>query len=96
MKNKSLDSVFTVCEEHWSPYWTENCHPIDWKISERPRRQDVEKRYRENGMMYISKSKIVIENELRYGGRMGMLPVKTSLSLDINTSEDLVIAEKLL
>ena len=49
------DSVFSAYQEHWFSRWDKNLSPINWEISNRPIRQDVEERYVENGAFYITK-----------------------------------------
>lgn len=96
MKSGDYDSVFTVTEEHWVPRWDENINPIDWNIEKRPRRQDKEESFIENGMMYITTKSNLIETELRYGGRMGFVKIPLQDSFQVDTQEDLDLIERLI
>ena len=48
------DSVFSAYKkEHWQPRWTNSNKPYKWDIKNRPRRQDVESTYVENGAFIL-------------------------------------------
>tara|TARA_Y100000768_G_scaffold1265_1_gene1005 strand:+ start:2464 stop:3102 length:639 start_codon:yes stop_codon:yes gene_type:complete len=93
---KNYDSVFTVTEEHWLPRWNQNVEPIDWKITERPRRQDMPIDFIENGMMYIIKRDILLESKLRYGGKMGFIKIPLIDSFQLDSNDDLELLKKIL
>ena len=73
--SENLHSVFSVTKEHWLPRWNERVEPIEWEIDNRPRRQDKEASYIENGMFYITRKNILTQNKLRYGGKMGFIEI---------------------
>lgn len=92
------DSVFSAFEEHWLPRWTfdGNARPADWEMYRRPRRQDVEPLWVENGAFYITTKKNLIESKLRYSGRIGIVEMPASMSFQVDTPEDLRIIERLI
>jgi CMP-N,N'-diacetyllegionaminic acid synthase len=94
--DENLCSVFSVCEEHWLPRWSTNREPINWDIDNRPMRQDVPLQYVENGAFYISKSKNIIENSLRYGFPVDYIIMNQADSLQVDTYDDLDIITKIL
>ena len=96
MKTGDYDSLFTVTEEHWLPRWDEDINPIDWDVTDRPRRQDKQKSFIENGMMYITTLDSLLETELRYGGRKGFIKIPLRDSFQVDTQEDLDLIRKLI
>jgi len=90
------DSVFSVTKEHWIPRWTMDVKPYEWEIDNRPMRQDKPETYIENGAFYITKRENLLESELRYSGKMGVVEIPLSRSFQIDTLEDLEFVEKLL
>ena len=94
MNNHS--SVFSAYKEHWQPRWyKENIlgidisHPIDWNPSERPRRQDVDETYVENGAFYITTKKNLLKSKLRYSGNTGIVEMPLERSIQVDTYDDL-------
>ena len=96
MKTGDYDSLFTVTEEHWLPRWDEYINPVDWDITDRPRRQDKQKSFIENGMMYITTVDSLLKTELRYGGRKGFIKIPLRDSFQVDTQEDLDLIRKLI
>tara|TARA_Y100000034_G_C6859013_1_gene390735 strand:+ start:675 stop:1352 length:678 start_codon:yes stop_codon:yes gene_type:complete len=90
------DSVFSVTKEHWVPRWSKDIKPINWNIDKRPRRQEVEETYIENGMFYITTKEQLSKSNLRYGGRMGVVEIPLRDSFQIDTYEDLKLVEELI
>tara|TARA_B110000438_G_scaffold298052_1_gene345508 strand:- start:5111 stop:5638 length:528 start_codon:yes stop_codon:yes gene_type:complete len=87
------DSVFSAYKEHWLPRWDQNVDPVDWTLSNRPRRQDIESRYVENGGFYITKKSNLIKSGLRYSGKIGIYEMPFSRSFQIDTEDDILIIE---
>ena len=94
--SENLHSVFSVTKEHWLPRWNERVEPIEWEIDNRPRRQDKETSYIENGMFYITLKNILTQNKLRYGGKMGFIEVPLHDSFQVDSEEDLELVRKVL
>jgi len=90
------DSVFTAHKEHWTPRWGNDIEPIDWDIYNRPRRQDIEENYVENGMFYITNKKNLLTSKLRYSGKKGIVDVPLKDSFQIDVMDDLKLMEKLI
>lgn len=92
---EEYDSALTVCEDH-SFYWKEmdeSAKPINYDPRERKRRQDLDKRYRENGSIYVFKADILEEKECRLGGNIGLYEMPELYSFEIDVPEDLKITE---
>ena len=94
--SENLHSVFSVTKEHWLPRWNEKVEPIDWSIDNRPRRQDKEASYIENGMFYITRKNILTQNKLRYGGKMGFIEIPLYDSFQVDSQEDLELIRKII
>jgi CMP-N,N'-diacetyllegionaminic acid synthase len=90
------DSVFSAYKEHWIPRWTLNNKPDEWSIDNRPMRQDKEEKYVENGALYITTKKALIESGCRYSGKIGIVEMPLWRSFQIDTLQDLELIEKLL
>lgn len=96
MQTGYYDSVFSVCKEHWVPRWTLDVKPIDWHTAHRPRRQTVEPKYVENGAFYITTKKSLLDSGLRYSGKIGVVEMPFSRSIQVDTLDELQMIEKLL
>ena len=94
--SEELDSVFSVTKEHWLPRSNEKVEPIDWSIDNRPRRQDKEPSYIENGMLYITRKETLTQNKLRYGGKMGFIEIPLYDSFQVDSEEDLELVRKII
>ena len=90
------DSVFSAYKEHWLPRWSKNAEPINWHPSFRPRRQDMDEQYVENGAFYITTKKRLIESKLRYSGNIGIVEMLQSESYQLDNINDLKMIEKLI
>jgi N-acylneuraminate cytidylyltransferase len=87
------DSALSCCEDH-KFYW--RCEDgtgisINYDPQNRKRRQDLEKRYQENGSIYVMGTEILEETECRLGGKIGIYEMPEILSFEIDTPEDLNI-----
>lgn len=91
----SYDSLFSCYKEHWLPRWTDSSEYL-WDKNSRPRRQDVQELYVENGAFYISKRKNILESKLRYSGKIGKYIMPYSRSFQVDTEDDLFIIRAIL
>ena len=92
----NYDSVFSAYKEHWYPRWTKQFKPNNWDINNRPRRQDVEEQYVENGAFYITTKQGLLKSKLRYSGNIGIVEMPLWRSFQIDTLQDLNLIEKLI
>jgi CMP-N-acetylneuraminic acid synthetase len=91
--NKNADSLLSVYRAH-SFLWKKKktfFDPINYKINKRPRSQE-HYQFAENGAIYIAKSKMFIKTKNRLGGKIIVYEMESLRSLDINTAEDLKLA----
>tara|TARA_R110001592_G_scaffold214065_1_gene466908 strand:+ start:1172 stop:1804 length:633 start_codon:yes stop_codon:yes gene_type:complete len=92
----NYDSVFSAYKEHWYPRWTKQFKPNKWDINNRPRRQDVEEQYVENGAFYITTKQGLLKSRLRYSGNIGIVEMPLWRSFQVDTLQDLNLMEKLI
>jgi CMP-N,N'-diacetyllegionaminic acid synthase len=93
---KKYDSVFSAYKEHWQPRWTKNNKPYKWDISKRPRRQDKEELFVENGAFYINSRNSILKNKLRYSGNIGIVEMPLYESFQVDELNDLTLINKIL
>ena len=91
-----FDSVFSVTPEHWIPRWNVDLTPDKWDPAARPRRQDMPKRYVENGAFYITSRECLLNSKCRYSGRLGIVEMPLESSFQLDSLDDLSLLEKLL
>ena len=103
--DEGYDSVFTVHEEHWIPKWSikndekfgvDVISPFNWDMLNRPRRQDKESLYVENGMLYVSTRESLLSNRLRYGGKIGFVIIPIYDSFQVDSFEDLELVRRVI
>lgn len=99
--DKMADAVVSVCEMEHSPLWcnilpSDNCLANFLPKKAEKRRQDLEKYYRINGAIYISKVEKFLNGHSLYGKNGYAMIMETYKSIDIDNSLDFVIAEAIL
>lgn len=90
---KDYDSLFTVSRNH-QKFGTINedvFKPFNYKIGQRS--QDLEPLYFENGLLYITKSKHILNNEIITSNSFPLIVNHPFTSVDIDTQEDFDLAE---
>lgn len=93
---KGYDSIFSGHKQHWIPNWNLDISPYDWNPEKRPRRQDIEEKYIENGAFYITKKDFLLTSKMRYSGRIGISEMPFCRSFQIDTFEDLELIKKIM
>ena len=95
-KSNTLDSVFSVYKEHWTPKWDNKLRPINWDKKNRPMRQERDYEYVENGAFYITKKENFIKTKLRYSGNIGIVEMPNYRSFQVDSDDDLKLIRKIL
>ena len=95
-KDKKYDSVFSGYREHWVPRWSLDLSPLGWAPEKRPRRQEVDECWVENGAFYISSKKSIVLSKLRYSGNVGCVEMPIHRSFQVDTFGDLKLIKSLL
>ena len=89
-------SLFTVSQNHHKLGKIENntFKPFNYEIGQRS--QDLEPLYFENGLLYISKSKLILQDKIISEDAFPMLVNHIFANVDIDTQDDFDYAEYLL
>lgn len=77
-------------------FWNNSAHPINYNYKERPRRQDFDGAFMENGAFYITSKKVLVEDRCRLGGVIGMYEMHEEAAYEIDTMADWKIVEMLM
>ncbi|MEO8515695.1 MAG: acylneuraminate cytidylyltransferase family protein [Flavobacterium sp.] len=90
------DSLFTVTRNHQKLGKIEQNQfkPFNYKIGQRS--QDLDPLYFENGLLYISKSELILANEIISDSAFPMIIDHAFANVDIDTQEDFDYADYLL
>lgn len=95
LTEEEFDSALSCCADH-SFYWAaddDGGTPLNYDPAERPRRQEMADRYRENGSIYAVRTELLEREECRLGGRIGIHEMPQHLSFEIDTPADLALLE---
>lgn len=92
-KANECESLFTVSRNHqkFGTIKENRFNPFNYKIGQRS--QDLEPLYFENGLLYITKSKHILNNEIVTSNAFPLIVNHPFASVDIDTQEDFDLAE---
>lgn len=98
-KDSGVDSMVGVVPV--APFIWELSSPprAAYPVEARPRRQDMgptDKRYRETGSLYVTRPEIYEQDNNRLGGTIGLFIMAEEEGVDIDTLQDLELAERYL
>ena len=88
----NLDSLLSVCEVEDYFNWRvgkDGPEPINYDYHDRRMRQQIEKRYLENGSFYVFVPRLLREKKNRLGGRIGMHVMERHKMFQIDRPEDI-------
>ena len=99
MKNQ-FDSLLSICPTHRFFWKIKNDYKLtaEYDYLHRPRRQDIksiDKRYIENGSLYIFTKNIFDKQGDRLGGKIGYVEWPEEFNIEIDTPLDFLLAEKI-
>ena len=89
------DSVISVIREIGF-YWDTNGTPLNFILGNRSRTQDMDAWYKENGSFYITTKHLFKKTGLLSAGKVGFVEMPYANSIDIDTFEDLKLANSVL
>lgn len=92
---ENLDSLLTAVQSKRF-FWTKTGIPINYDPAKRPRRQDFEGCFMENGAFYLTRAKILEEYGCRLGGRIGVHEMAAETAIEIDDTTDWIVVEQLL
>jgi N-acylneuraminate cytidylyltransferase len=90
------DSVVSVTEDprlHWQGEVAGDRFRPSRDVADRPRTQELPARYREDGAIYAVRSGHLLRTGLRMGGDLRAVVLSPAESVDIDTAEDLALAD---
>ncbi len=91
-ENDKLDSLLSVCEVEDYFNWRiakDGPEPINYDYHDRRMRQQIEKRYLENGSFYVLVPRLLREKKNRLGGKIGMHVMERHKMFQIDRPEDI-------
>ncbi len=99
MDEERYDSVFSVVEQKrflWDIDEAGFAQPKNYDPMNRPRRQDFDGYYVENGSFYITSRQRLLQSGCRISGKTGMVVMDEASYFEIDEPHDFLIAEGLL
>ena len=91
---KKYDTVLS-CARIKRFIWNDNSSPLNYDYKARPRRQDFDGVFMENGAFCISTVEDIIKNNNRISGNIGICEMAEHTYIEIDEQDDWIIAEKL-
>lgn len=76
-------------------FWNKNGTPINYDYKSRPRRQEFEGLFMENGAFYINTVSSILQNNNRIHGKISIYEMPEYTSIEIDEPDDWMIAEQL-
>ncbi|MBL7838821.1 MAG: acylneuraminate cytidylyltransferase [Cyclobacteriaceae bacterium] len=95
MIESGYDSVLSVVKTHRF-IWTKDGKSINYDYTKRPRRQDFDGTFIENGAVYTAKKEIFKNGGNRLGGKIGVLEMEEDTLVEIDSLSDFTIIESLI
>ena len=76
--------------------WNDDGTPMNYDYRKRPRRQDFEGQFLENGAFYINKVENILREKNRLSGNIGLAEMPEYTSVELDEKEDWIIGEQLM
>ncbi len=92
-EKSDYDSILT-CVKTKRFFWDENFHPINYDYRHRPRRQDFEGIYMENGAAYLNRVGNILKDKNRLSAKVGIYEMPFYTDIELDEEDDWEIAEK--
>ncbi|MEM9077484.1 MAG: HAD hydrolase family protein [Bacteroidota bacterium] len=89
------DSVVS-CVRSKRFFWDKNGNPINYDFYNRPRRQEFEGVFMENGAFYISQIKSIRKSGNRISGKIAISEMPEYTGIEIDEEEDWIVAEAIM
>lgn len=94
MVDSGYDSVLSVVKTHRF-IWTKDGKSVNYDFNKRPRRQDFDGTYIENGAVYTTRKETFKSSSNRLGGKIGILEMEEDTLVEIDSPADFTILESL-
>lgn len=95
LKNENADSLLT-CIKTKRFFWDKNANPINYDFTNRPRRQDFDGLFMENGAFYINSIENIKKDKNRLSGKIAIYEMEEFTAVEIDEEDDWLIAEKMM
>lgn len=95
LKNEKADSLLT-CIRTKRFFWDKNLNPINYNFTNRPRRQDFDGLFMENGAFYINTIENIKKDKNRLSGKIAIYEMEEFTAVEIDEEDDWIIAEKMM
>lgn len=95
MKDENADSLLT-CVRTKRFFWDEKAKPINYDFNNRPRRQDFDGLFMENGAFYINSIFNIKKDKNRLSGKIAIYEMEEFTAVELDEEDDWIIAEKLM
>jgi N-acylneuraminate cytidylyltransferase len=98
LMNNNCDSVLSCYASHYN-LWTihdDLLQPVNHEPLKRQNRQNMKNQFAENGAIYMTKNTFFAKSSCRVSGRIGIFKMSEEDSTEIDTPNDLLIAERIL
>ena len=89
------DSILSVVEQKRF-IWSKDGYPVNYDYNKRPRRQDFEGYFVENGAFYINTAENILKYKSRLSGKIGLYKMSELTYLELDSKYDFKAIEKLL
>jgi CMP-N,N'-diacetyllegionaminic acid synthase len=95
---QGADSLLSVSPSHrflWAET-AEGAHSLNYDFQHRPRRQDMQPQYVENGSIYVFRPQALLDTGNRLSGKIALYIMDEEAAIDIDSMLDMKMAEMLL
>ncbi len=93
--SENADSALS-CVVNKRFFWTKDGKSINYDYKNRPRRQDFEGYYMENGACYINKVSNILKDKNRLSGKISVYEMPEYTAVEIDEPDDFLLIEKLM
>ncbi len=93
--NNGLDAVLSVVNTHRF-IWTKDGKSLNYDFKNRPRRQEFDGLLIENGAVYCTTKKALLQSENRLSGKIGTIEMSEDTLVEIDSETDWQVVEQLL
>ncbi len=95
LEEEKADSILSVVRTKRF-FWTADGKPLNYDFQKRPRRQDFDGLFMENGAFYMSSVGDILKSKNRLSGKIGLYEMPEVSGFEIDEPADWVICEGLL
>jgi N-acylneuraminate cytidylyltransferase len=95
LESHNLDSLLSAVRTKRF-FWNASGEPLNYDYNNRPRRQDFEGLFMENGAFYINSVENILKFKNRLSGKVGVYEMPEASGFEIDEPEDWIIVESLL